>query len=97
MHKVYDYYIGLNDKDKHTQLLLTDTFKDKINRILQAYNVHNFSMFELQGFYQGGKENSLMIRTLDKQLDKIILNDIKKELNQECIMEVISDCDVRFI
>ena len=94
---ITSYYIGLNDKDEHKQLLLTDTYKDKINRVLQAFGKHGFTIVEAQGFYKGELENTLIIQLGNIKLDKIIINSLKQELNQECIMEVVTPCNVRFI
>lgn len=94
---IANYYIGLNDKDSHEQLLLTDTYKDKINRILQAFNKHSFTIIEAQGFYKGELENTLIIQLLDTKLDNIIIDSLKKELNQECILETIQEVNARFI
>ena len=90
-------YIGLNDKDEHKQLLLTDTYKDKVSRILYAYGVHSFTILEAQGFYKGELENTLVIQVFDIDVPEVCIKDIKKELNQECIMVTKKECDVNFI
>ena len=91
------YYIGCNDKDKHKQLMLTSTILDKINRILQAYNITSFTIKECTGIYKKELEHTIEIMLLNNTLDKVIIDSLKQELNQECIMEVITDCNVKFI
>lgn len=94
---LYSYYIGCNDKDEHKQLMLTSTLLDKINRILQAYGITSFTIKECTGIYKKELEHTIEIVLLNMQLDKVIINDLKRELNQECIMQVITPCNVDFI
>jgi uncharacterized membrane-anchored protein YitT (DUF2179 family) len=90
-------YIGLNDKDKHKQLLLTSTYKDKISKILYAYGIHSFTMLEAQGFYKSELENTLVIQVFNMDIPKVCIKDIKQELNQECIMLTLQELEVKFI
>lgn len=94
---IVSYFIGCNDKDKHKQLMLTSTILDKINRILQAYNITSFTIKECTGIYKKELEHTIEVMLVNNTLDRIIINDLKRELNQECIMRVLTDCRVKFL
>lgn len=84
-----NFYIGLNDKDTHKQEYKTN---DLINSIVDIFNSHNITGLTITqaiGVYNGERENSLVVSIIDRisEIEIIyICNDIKLELNQECVM-----------
>ena len=92
------YYIGLNDKDLKTQLLLTQEYMQIIMKLIKEYtDIDAYTLDLVKGFYKGIAETTIKIMLANKVLPKYLIELIKKELNQECIMEVITDCEIKFI
>ena len=94
---VYNYYIGLNDKDTHKQIVSTSVMEMKVNTILYAYGLYNYTIKNCKGMFRGESENTLNIFLTNKAIPRVALEDIKKELNQECIMESITTANINFI
>lgn len=93
------YYIGLNDKDLKIQLLDTKEYIQTIKTLIKENtDIEAYSLDIIQGCYKGTTETTITIMLVNDTLPKCLLELIKDELNQECIMEVIKkECDVNFI
>jgi hypothetical protein len=80
-------YVGLNDKDKHKQLIEPMKAQDIINKILNNNGIDGATFIGSKGIYKAEVENSFKIEILfakDKQIINTI-EQIKKELNQESV------------
>ena len=91
------YYIGLNDKDEHKQIYTTSTSLKIIQGCLSRNNVTEYTSSEVVGSYQGEKENTIKIELFNDKLSSRCIKDLKEVLNQECIAEVITECNIKFI
>lgn len=98
-------YIGLNDKDSHKQKYSNDTMRDKIVSMLMAYKIENFSMQLIDGVYRHLDgyivyENTFKITICNYEDEynlRNLINTLKLELNQECIMVEKIQSLVQFI
>ena len=88
-------YIGLNDKDTHKQRHSNIIFKDIIYECLFDYDYNAFSCQLIDGVYRHTdgtvvSENTFVITLCDNVIDyyklQNLINTLKNELNQECIM-----------
>lgn len=80
-------YVGLNDKDKHKQLIKPIKAQDLIKTILNNNGIDGATFIGSKGIYKNETENSFKIEILfakDKQIMNTI-KQIKKELNQESV------------
>jgi len=92
------YYIGLNDKDLKIQLLTTQEYIQTIKTLIKEHcNLSAYSLDVIQGCYKGITETTITIMLVNDILPRCLLELIKNELNQECIMEIKKECDVNFI
>lgn len=92
------YYIGLNDKDLKIQLLETKEYIQIIKTLIKEHtDINAYSLDVIQGCYKSVTETTITIMVVNDVLPKCLLELIKKELNQECIMAVTKECDVNFI
>lgn len=86
----YVLSIGLNDKDTKKQEMETEKAWDKIVSILQRNYIEGATVYEARGIYKLESENTARVEVLDFEGDaynKIVgaIQDLKIELNQECI------------
>lgn len=79
------YYIGLNDKDKHKQILSNETMELLVSKIVSK-QVENFTIIKAKGFYKGEPENTLIVEIIGDTLNAKTLEELKTILNQECIL-----------
>ena len=80
-------YVGLNDKDKHKQLIKPIKAQDLIKTILNNNGIDGATFIGSKGVYKTEVENSFKIEILfakDKQIKKSI-KEIKRRLNQESV------------
>lgn len=92
------YYIGLNDKDLKIQLLDTKEYIQTIKTIIKENtSLEAYSLDIIQGCYKGITETTITIMLVNDVLPRCLLELIKNELNQECIMAIKKECDVNFI
>lgn len=93
------YYIGLNDRDLKIQLLTTKEYIQTIKTLIKEHtNINAYSLDIIQGCYKGITETTITVMLVNDTLPMHLIKLIKKELHQECIMEVIKkECDVNFI
>ena len=85
-------YIGLNDKDTKRQEITNLDAKTRISSILFRYFPNGFTLQECQGLYKHKDgtvvcENTIKVILLCHTNGMIfeIIQDLKRELNQECI------------
>lgn len=98
-------YIGLNDKDSHKQKHSNLIYKDIIIECFMDYGIENLSIQLIDGIYKHldgtiVSENTFKI-TLCNYEDEYnlrnLVNTLKLELNQECIMVEKIQSLVQFI
>ncbi|AET69237.1 hypothetical protein Desor_3775 [Desulfosporosinus orientis DSM 765] len=88
----YTMYIGLNDKDKYTQLISYEEAEKEVSDIALKY-VDGFTELYAKGAYKDDKgilvhENSLVFEfysVTDQQM-KAIMDEVLKKLNQKSIL-----------
>ena len=97
-------YIGLNDKDTKRQEITNLDAKTGISRVLFKYFPDGFTLQECQGMYKYkdgtvGCENTIKVILLCNTNGMIfeIVQDLKRELNQECIAVEFIDSTVSFV
>lgn len=92
------YYIGLNDKDLKIQLLDTKECIQFVKILIKENtDIEAYSLDVMQGCYKGIVETTITIMLVDNTFPKCLIDLLKRELNQECIMEVVTPCNVKFI
>ena len=89
----YSIYIGLNDKDKHKQVIKDKKAINIIQGIMKSENIEGFTIKHNTGYWQGELENSKELVIYDnEQAKKRIVRAIRKIkllLNQqEVILEI---------
>lgn len=89
-----EYYIGLNDKDKKVQLYETQTMIRIICGCLRHHAVDNYSYSIINGCYKNDLETTVKIELFNDRLASDCILELKQVLNQECIAEVVTDCNV---
>lgn len=80
------YYIGLNDKDTHTQKYSTDTFIKMLCGIMSAHLIECFTLSTAIGYYKGEPETILKLELINNFLAAFTVSEIKEVFNQECIL-----------
>lgn len=85
-------YIGLNDRDTHTQLRSTEECAEIINRICKKY-VDGYSYSQIAGSWKQDdgeyiEENTLAYQFMDADEEVIsrIMDEVMDELNQVCVL-----------
>jgi len=91
------YYIGLNDKDSHTQDITTKEALNIIEEIMDSAGIDSYTTSIVQGHYKNELETTIKLELVGIALSEYYLNLIKGRLNQECIMELCSEVDCNFI
>ena len=91
------YYIGLNDKDSHTQDITTKEALNIIEEIMNSAGIDSYTTSIVQGHYKNELETTIKLELVGIALSEYYLNLIKGRLNQECIMELCSEVDCNFI
>lgn len=80
------YYIGLNDKDLHKQLI--DTHKAiEIIREVCLIDTCSLTLDICSGIYKGETETTLKLELINDELSSKTLETLKEILNQECILK----------
>ena len=98
MNKVLcSYYIGLNDKDSHTQDITTQEALNIIEEVMDSAGIDSYTTSIVQGHYKNELENTIKLDIVGVALSQYYINLIKGRLNQECIMELCSEVDCNFI
>lgn len=93
-----EYYIGLNDKDKKIQLYETNTMLRIVIGCLKKNAVENFSYSIMAGCYKDELETTVKVELFNDGLTSDCIQDLKDVLNQECIAEVVTECNaVNFV
>lgn len=97
-------YIGLNDKDTKRQEITNLDAKTKISEILFRYFPNDFTLQDCQGLYKHEDgtivcENTIKVILLYNIKGMIfeIIQDLKRELNQECIAVEFINSTVNFV
>lgn len=97
-------YIGLNDKDTKRQKISNLDAKTEISRILFKYFPDGFTLQECQGMYRHKDgtvvcENTIKVILLYniKEIIFEVIQDLKCELNQECIAVEFINSTVSFV
>lgn len=97
-------YVGLNDKDTKQQELSNLEAKAEISAILFRYCPDGFTLQECQGMYKHDDgtvvcENTIKVILLSYNMSMIyeIIEDLKFELNQECIAVERIDTYVKLV
>lgn len=88
-----EYYIGLNDKGKKVQLYETNTMLRIIIGCLKKNVVENFSYSIITGCYKGELETTVKVELFNDRLTSDCIFELKEVLNQECIAEVVTECN----
>ena len=91
------YYIGLNDKDSHTQDITTKEALNIIEEIMDSAGIDSYTTSIAQGHYKNELENTIKLEIIGIALSEYYINLIKGRLNQECIMELCTETDCNFI
>ena len=99
----YILYVGLNDKDKKKQLITTANAKKLIKKTLFKNNVEGYTIYMANGLYkhdngQITQEKTIIIELLyiNNNILNIIIQELKKILNQESILKQIQKINVSF-
>lgn len=100
----YNVYIGLNDKEKLKQIIDTKKAKNEVYKILLKNNIKGYTIYLVNGVFTNEvgditREKTLKIELLDIKKDDILkaIQEIKKALNQECILLEEEKKEVNFI
>ena len=100
----YNIYIGLNDKDSKKQEVSTRKAKEEVIKILNANNITGLTLYEVMGVFKHEDgfitfEKSLKVELLEVKKEEVLksINELKKALNQECIMLEEEKKEVNFI
>lgn len=100
----YNIYIGLNDKDSKKQEVSTRRAKQEAIKILNNNNITGLTIYEVMGVFKHEDgtitfEKSLKVELLEVEEEDVLrsINELKKALNQECIMLEEEQKKVNFI
>lgn len=97
MNYIATYYIGFNDKDTHKQELSGHELATIINDIMKFAKVESYTSSMVTGYYNGEIEHTYKLELVNMKLPTHSINLIKEKLNQECILEVITPCEYKFL
>ena len=94
-------HIGMNDKDKHKQILSKEDFIMIIKACLFGYGITAFTITEGIGYYKTEQENTLIVEMIKEERSDLIstglIKLLKELLNQECIMQTVQEIEANFI
>ena len=100
----YNIYIGLNDKDSKKQEVSTRRAKEEVIKILNNNNITGLTIYEVMGVFKHEDgtmtfEKSLKVELLEVEEEDVLksIDELKKALNQECIMLEEEEKKVNFI
>lgn len=97
MNYIATYYIGFNDKDTHKQEHNGYELAKIINDIMELAKIESYTSSTVIGHYNGEIEHTYKLELVDMKLPTHSINLIKEKLNQECILEVITPCEYKFL
>lgn len=98
MNKVLcSYYIGLNDKDSHTQDIPTKEALNIIEDVMDLAGIDSYTTSIVQGHYKNELETTIKVELVGMILSEHYTNLLKDRLNQECIMVICKECESHFI
>lgn len=98
-----NFYIGKFDKLTHKQELSNEYILNAIHKILYKHNVLGYTVTSCKGCYAHTdrtivREPSYKVTVCNIDLPiKQVCNELKLQLNQECIMVEVYDSTVQFI
>ena len=94
-------HVGMNDKDKHKQILSKEKFTMIIKSCLLGYGLEAFTIIDSVGIYKKEQENTLIVEVIKEDRNDLIstglIKLLKELLNQECIMQTIQEIEANFI
>ena len=100
----YNIYIGLNDKDSKKQEVSTRRARQEVIKILNNNNITGLTMYEVMGVFKHEDgtitfEKSLKVELLEVEEEDVLrsIQELKKALNQECILLEKEKKEVNFI
>lgn len=82
------YYIGLNDKDLHTQRYDNSTYIRMLRNILIENNVESYTYYIVNGMFKDEQETTIKLEILNSGLSDEVIETIKTVFNQECILDL---------
>ena len=85
---IHYYYIGLNDKDTHTQKYKYSTYVKMLRNILLKYDVLAYTFYKVTGSWRNELENTIKLELSDDYLTNDCLEELKEVFNQECILHI---------
>lgn len=94
---IANYYIGLNDKDSHKQEKTTQEALNIIEEVMNSVGIDSYTTSVVQGHYKKELENTIKVELVGIALTVNTVNEIKRRLNQECIMVICKECESHFI
>lgn len=80
------YYLGLNDCEKHAQIIQTEV---AINRIKALFANYNITIQEAKGYYENELETTLIITVIGLQFTDQIntyAETLANNFNQTCVL-----------
>lgn len=90
--KQFTYYIGLNDKDEHKQLYPTDRYVQNLIKLLETFEIENFTYSIVNGVYKSEVENTIKLEIIGEVECELLQEEvetIKFLFNQECIYKTV--------
>lgn len=73
----------------------------EVSKLLSSYGIDGFTMYEVNGYWQGKAETSFKIEVAvnseDAEYIKDICNKLRDNYNQDCVMLTNPDNTVKFI
>lgn len=100
----YNIYVGLNDKDSKKQEVATRQAKKEVIKILNNNNINGLTLYKVTGVFkhENGQvvfEKSLKVELLEVKEKEVLksINELKKALNQECILLEKEKKEINFI
>lgn len=101
--KEYKIYIGLNDKEVHSQIFATEKYSKVLKSVCRSYHTP-FSVATISGgfFHEDGSyvdENTLVLSVIDAPEPTVreIAKDLCAFFNQESVMVTCSELEVSFV
>lgn len=81
------FSIGLNDQDTKTQIIKDGRAYEIITDAILRYYPGGATIYDARGVYRGQIEKTIRVEILfsDETRDALLIEELKKALNQECI------------
>ena len=93
-----NYYVGLNDKDLHTQIISRDNAHALVSEVLAEHGHRGATLYDASGLWNGESENTIVVELLlhgyqanNLEALKKIANEFRRVFHQDAVIMTMTE------